>query len=262
MRCRWRTSSSESTMEELKPKIASKKRPPAAAAAAPATPRQKAALTALAALYPDAKPALEFSSPYELLVATMLSAQCTDKQVNRCTHVLFPIANTAASMAAMTEERMFPYIKSCGFYNTKGRHILETSRLLVEHYGGEVPADRDALTLLPGVGRKTANVVVSNAFGIPAIAVDTHVFRVSNRIGLAHAPTVEKTEKQLMAAIPESDWSKAHHWLIYHGRQVCAAQRPKCSACAVAPYCEFFAGKGESAPAEAEQPAKTRKKGA
>lgn len=249
-------------MERSKPEAASKKRPLQPAVSAPATERQKAALAALAALYPDAKPALEFSSPYELLVATMLSAQCTDKQVNRCTRELFPIANTPSAMAAMAEEQLFPYIKSCGFYNTKGRHILSTSRLLVERYGGEVPQDRDALTLLPGVGRKTANVVLSNAFGVPAIAVDTHVFRVSNRIGLAHAPTVEKTEQQLMAAIPESDWSKAHHWLIYHGRQVCAAQRPKCSVCAVAPYCEFFAGKGETARAEAEKPAKTRKKGA
>ena len=249
-------------MEKSKPKAAPKKRPGRTAEAPPATERQKAALAALAALYPDAKPALEFSSPYELLVATMLSAQCTDKQVNRCTRDLFPIANTAAAMAKLTEEQLFPYIKSCGFYNTKGRHILETSRLLVERYGGEVPQDRDALTLLPGVGRKTANVVVSNAFGIPAIAVDTHVFRVSNRIGLAHAPNVEKTERQLMAAIPESDWSRAHHWLICHGRRVCAAQRPKCATCAVAPYCEFFAGKSEPASATAKKPAKTRKKGA
>lgn len=247
-------------MEKSKPEAARKKRPVAAAEAPPATERQKAALAALAALYPHAKPALEFSSPYELLVATMLSAQCTDKQVNQCTRALFPVSNTAASMAVMTEERLFPYIRSCGFYNTKGRHILETSRLLVERYGGEVPKDRDALTLLPGVGRKTANVVVSNAFDVPAIAVDTHVFRVSNRIGLAHAPTVEKTEQQLMAAIPESDWSKAHHWLIYHGRQVCAAQRPKCSVCAVAPYCEFFFGKDETA--GTEKPVKTRRKGA
>ncbi len=196
-------------------------------------------LQRLAAEYPNAKPALVFSSPFELLIATMLSAQCTDKQVNRCTERLFPVANTPAQFAAMTEETLEPYIKSCGFYRTKGKHILETSMLLMTNYGGEIPQDRDELTKLPGVGRKTANVVVSNAFGIPAIAVDTHVFRVSNRIGLASAKTVEETERQLMAAIPEKDWGSAHHWLIYHGRQVCAAQRPKCELCALQDICQY-----------------------
>ncbi len=205
--------------------------------------RRKQALAALAAAYPDAKPALEFTTPFELLIATMLSAQCTDKQVNKTTRVLFPDHNTAASFAAMTEEELAPYIKSCGFFNTKGKNIIATSKLLTERYAGEVPADRDALTELPGVGRKTANVVVSNAFGIPAIAVDTHVFRVSNRIGLAEASTVEKTEQQLMQNIPKKDWSKAHHWLIYHGRQVCAARNPKCETCCVKDVCETFRGK-------------------
>lgn len=203
-------------------------------------PKIKKVLQILADTYPNAKPALHFSSPFELLVATMLSAQCTDKQVNKCTEVLFPVANTPAAMAAMTEDELNEYIRSCGFYRTKGKHILETSHILLRDYGGEVPADRDTLTLLPGVGRKTANVVVSNAFGIPAIAVDTHVFRVSNRIGLAEATTVEKTEQQLMKNIPQKDWGKAHHWLIYHGRQICAAQRPKCSECPVAGLCAFF----------------------
>ena len=207
-----------------------------------ASKMQKAALGALAALYPDAKPALEFHSPYELLVATMLSAQCTDKQVNKCTRELFPVCNTAEKMASWTEEQLNEYIKSCGFYHTKGRNIIATSRILVEKFGGQVPADRDTLTTLPGVGRKTANVVVSNAFGVPAIAVDTHVFRVSNRIGLADASTVEKTEEQLMQVIPKKDWSMAHHWIIYHGRQVCSAQHPKCDSCAVAPFCKFFSG--------------------
>ncbi len=197
------------------------------------------ALAILANTYPGAKPALEFSSPFELLVATILSAQSTDVMVNRCTRELFPVANTPEQIAAMTEEELFPFIKRCGFYNTKGRHILETARILVAEYGGEVPADLEKLQTLPGVGRKTANVVGSNAFGIPAIAVDTHVFRVSNRIGLAHASNVEKTEEQLMKAIPREDWTAAHHWLIYHGRQICDARKPKCEICPLAHLCEY-----------------------
>ena len=196
------------------------------------------ALRRLAAAYPDAKPALEYRTPFELLVSTMLAAQCTDRQVNKCTRVLYEKYNTPAQFAALTEEQLEPYIKSCGFFRAKGKNILATSRLLVERYGGQVPPDRDALTQLPGVGRKTANVVVSNAFGIPAIAVDTHVFRVSNRIGLADAKTVEKTEEQLMARIPQKDWSAAHHWLIYHGRQVCGAKKPRCEGCCVACVCD------------------------
>lgn len=150
------------------------------------------ALERLAAAYPDAKPALEYRTPFELLVSTMLAAQCTDRQVNKCTRVLYARYNTPEQFAALTEAELEPYIKSCGFFHTKGKNILAMSRLLVERYGGQVPRERDVLTGLPGVGRKTANVVVSNAFGTPAIAVDTHVFRVSNRIGLADARTVEK----------------------------------------------------------------------
>ena len=195
------------------------------------------ALERLAAAYPDAKPALEYRTPFELLVSTMLAAQCTDRQVNKCTRVLYARYNTPEQFAALTEAELEPYIKSCGFFHTKGKNILAMSRLLVERYGGQVPRERDVLTGLPGVGRKTANVVVSNAFGTPAIAVDTHVFRVSNRIGLADARTVEKTEEQLMAHIPEKDWSAAHHWLIYHGRQVCGA-KPRCEGCCVAAVCD------------------------
>ena len=197
------------------------------------------ALKILHDTYPDAGPALDFTSPFELLVATMLSAQCTDKQVNKCTAVLFPKYNTAQAFAALDFETLEPYIKSCGFYRMKGIHILEMSRILVERYGGEVPRTMEELTGLPGVGRKTANVVLSNAFGIPAIAVDTHVFRVSNRIGLAEAKDVEHTERQLMENIPREDWGDAHHWLIYHGRQVCAAQRPKCPACPLKEICTY-----------------------
>lgn len=228
-----------------------------------ATKKQREALKVLSELYPDAKPALDFTSPYELLVATMLAAQCTDKQVNKCTRVLFPVCNTPEQMASFTEEQLNEYIKSCGFYHTKGRNIIAMSQILCKDFGGEVPKDRDTLTTLPGVGRKTANVVVSNAFGVPAIAVDTHVFRVSNRIGLADASTVEKTEEQLMAVIPKKNWSAAHHWIIYHGRQVCSAQRPKCEICAVKPYCKWALAQNKpikKQPSAKKKPAETENK--
>ena len=192
------------------------------------------ALRILAELYPNPRPELNYTSPYELLVAVMLY---------KVTAELFKVANTPEQMIALPEDKLMDLIHSCGFFRMKGKHILETSRILVEKYGGEVPADRDVLTELPGVGRKTANVVVSNAFHIPAIAVDTHVFRVSNRIGLAEAKTVEKTEEQLMAHIPQEDWTDAHHWIIFHGRRVCAAQRPKCADCALNQVCDFYTRK-------------------
>lgn len=201
------------------------------------------ALAALKQAYPDAKPELNFSSPFELLIATMLSAQCTDKQVNKVTAALFPVYNTAQAFAALDEAELAPYIKSCGFYNTKGKNIIAASKIIAEQYGGEVPRDRDTLTKLPGVGRKTANVVISNAFGISAIAVDTHVFRVANRIGLANAKDVQKTEEQLMRNIPQEDWSAAHHWLIFHGRRVCSARSPKCGICTIKPYCLEYVNK-------------------
>ena len=188
--------------------------------------RRAEALRLLREAYPDARPALHFRSPFELLVATMLSAQCTDKQVNKVTDVLFQKYNTAADFAAIDYATLEPYIHSCGFFRTKGQNILAMSRILVERYQGEVP-------------QTMANVVLANAFGVPAIAVDTHVFRVTNRIGLADAKDVEKTEQQLMQNIPREDWSAAHHWLIYHGRQVCSAQRPKCQSCTLKEVCDF-----------------------
>lgn len=197
-------------------------------------------LAALAAAHPDAKPELDFTNPFELLIATILSAQCTDKQVNKVTPALFRDHPTAASIAEMTEEELAGYIKSCGFFNSKARHILAACREITAKYGGEVPSEREKLEALPGVGRKTANVVLANAFGQPAIAVDTHVFRVSNRIGLAEASTVEKTEKQLMENIPEDKWSIAHHWLIFHGRRVCSSQRPKCAECTLKELCRYY----------------------
>lgn len=205
--------------------------------------KRRQALAVLSELYPHPRPELVYETPFELLVAVMLSAQCTDRQVNKVTAELFPLANTPEGMLALGEERLFALIHSCGFFRMKGKHILETSRILQEEYGGRVPADRDELTKLPGVGRKTANVVVSNAFHIPAIAVDTHVFRVSNRIGLAQASTVEKTEEQLMAHIPREDWTDAHHWLIFHGRRVCHAQRPGCAACPLRDVCDDYSRK-------------------
>lgn len=200
----------------------------------------KSVLALLQEAYPSPKPELEFGSPFELLVATILSAQCTDKQVNKATRVLFPVYHTPAQFAALSEEELAPYVHSCGFYQTKAKNIIATSRLLLERHGGEVPQDMESLVALPGVGRKTANVVLSNAFGIPAIAVDTHVFRVANRIGLAQASTVEKTEQQLMQAIPKADWGDAHHWLIFHGRRVCSARKPKCEECPLTKYCEYY----------------------
>ena len=217
------------------------------------------ALAILAATYPGAKPALDFSSPFELLVATILSAQSTDVMVNKCTQELFPVANTPEQIAAMTEDELFPYIKRCGFFNTKGRHILETARILVANYGGEVPASIETLQTLPGVGRKTANVVASNAFGIPAIAVDTHVFRVSNRIGLASAKNVEKTEEQLQKAIPRENWTAAHHWLIYHGRQICDARKPKCEICPLNHLCLYVRGGKQTAKKPAAKKATVKK---
>ena len=202
-------------------------------------------LSELQKLYPDARPALEYKSPYELLVAVILSAQCTDERVNKVTEVLFREHNTPQTMLTLSQEELEKYIYSCGFYHNKAAHILSASRDIVEKFGGEVPSAHEDLKKLAGVGQKTANVVYAVAFGGDAIAVDTHVFRVSNRLGLAHASTPEKTELQLKEAIPKSDWSKAHHWLIYHGRRVCHSQRPDCVNCTLKDMCEFY---GKTAP--------------
>ena len=199
-----------------------------------------AVIRGLAEAHPDARPELNFTNPFELLIATMLSAQCTDRQVNKCTPALFRDHPNAESISRMTPEEIALYIKPCGFYNTKGKNIIAACRELVEKYGGEVPFDREALEALPGVGRKTANVVLSNAFGVPAIAVDTHVFRVSNRLGLAEAKTVEETEKQLMQAIPKQLWSIMHHYIIFHGRRVCSAKKPNCAECTLKDLCRYY----------------------
>ncbi len=187
--------------------------------------------------YFGARPALRFRNAFELLVAVMLSAQTTDKQVNAVTEKLFAAAPDAKSMAALEPAELERYIKSCGFYHTKAQNLLGACRILADRYGGDVPSTMEELTALPGVGRKTANVVLSNAFGIPAIAVDTHVFRVSNRLGLADAKDVRETETQLMRNIPMDKWSDAHHWLIWHGRRVCTARKPKCGECFLFDIC-------------------------
>ncbi len=202
--------------------------------------RIKSILELLEKHYYDAKPGLNFENPFQLLIATILSAQCTDKQVNKVTPNLFAKYKKPEDFAKLKPEELEEDIRSCGFYRTKSRNIIETCKILVEKYDGQVPADIELLQQLPGVGRKTANVVASNAFGIDAIAVDTHVFRVSNRLGLANANTVEKTEKQLMDNIPKKKWSEAHHWLIQHGRKICTARRPKCDECFLTPYCLYY----------------------
>ncbi len=200
---------------------------------------KKAILAELSRLYPQPRPELNFTNPYETLVATILSAQCTDKQVNRVTPAVFAAYPDAFAMAAATPEELFPMVKSCGF-KSKATNIVMACRELVAGHGGQVPSTMEELTKLPGVGRKTANVVMANAFNIPAIAVDTHVFRVSNRLGLATAKTVEETEKQLQKAIPKADWRDAHHWLIFHGRRVCHAQRPDCESCTLNSLCRYY----------------------
>lgn len=196
-------------------------------------------LNTLKGIYPET-PALRFSTPFELLIATILSAQCTDRQVNKVTDQLFKKFKGPEDYASLSVEELGQHIKSCGFYKTKAENIIKTCRILVEKYNSKVPHTMEELVMLPGVGRKTANVVLSNAFGVDAIAVDTHVFRVSNRLGLANSKDVEKTEHDLMKNIPKDKWSKAHHWLIYHGRNICTARNPKCYICPVAEYCNYF----------------------
>jgi endonuclease-3 len=200
---------------------------------------KQTALAVLENLYPDAKPALHYTTSYELLVAVILSAQCTDERVNKVTAVLFEKYNTPQTMVTLTQTELEKYIFSCGFYRMKAEHILSASRDILEKFGGEVPNTIEKLMSLAGVGKKTANVVYSVAFGGDAIAVDTHVFRVSNRLGLAKGKTPLEVEAGLNKAIPKSDWSKVHHWLIYHGRRVCHSQRPACQDCALANICDY-----------------------
>ncbi|MBE7086621.1 MAG: endonuclease III [Clostridiales bacterium] len=208
------------------------------------TTDKKTALAELQKLYPDAKPALHYTTAYELLVAVILSAQCTDERVNIVTAKLFEKHSTPQTMLQLSQKELEKYIFSCGFYRMKAEHILSASKDIIERFHGEVPNTVEDLMSLAGVGKKTANVVYSVAFGGAAIAVDTHVFRVSNRLGLAKGDTPLAVEAGLCKAIPKEDWSKAHHWLIYHGRKVCHSQRPDCANCTLSALCDY-AKKGQ-----------------
>ncbi len=193
--------------------------------------------------YPDAKCELNYKTPFQLLVATILSAQTTDKKVNEVTEELFKDYPDVDSFLALTQEELENKIKTIGLYRNKSKNLITMCNQLKENFNGQVPNTMEGITSLAGAGRKTANVVLSNAFGVPAIAVDTHVFRVSNRIGLACANNVEETEKQLQKNIPKDQWSLAHHLIIFHGRRCCYARKPDCDHCIIAPYCKFFIGK-------------------
>jgi endonuclease-3 len=184
---------------------------------------------------------LEYRTPFELLVAVVLSAQATDKSVNLATRRLFEAASTPAAILALGEDGLTEYIKSIGLFRTKAKNVIALCRMLVERHGGEVPSAREALEALPGVGRKTANVVLNTAFGEPTIAVDTHIFRVANRTNLAPGKTVEEVERRLLKLVPERFRKDAHHWLILHGRYVCKARRPDCPVCPIRDLCEYKA---------------------
>ncbi len=194
-------------------------------------------LTTLAATYGGTTTALEYGSPFELLVAVVLSAQCTDTRVNIITARLFPAFDSPAKMLALGEDGLAELIRDCGLYRGKARNLIAACVMLLEEYGGEVPGRFEDLTRLPGVGRKTANVLLSQLFAVPAIAVDTHVFRVANRLGLASGKTPEQVEEGLMKVVPRKDWSDAHHWLIWHGRRICKARRPDCGGCPLKELC-------------------------
>jgi endonuclease-3 len=183
---------------------------------------------------------LVYHSHFELLVAVILSAQATDTSVNKATKVLFAHADTPEQIAALGENGLKKYIKSIGLYTTKAKNIIKTCHLLIDKFNSNVPDDREALESLPGVGRKTANVILNTCFGQPTIAVDTHIFRVANRIGLAHGKTPLEVEKQLLKVIPDEFKHDAHHWLILHGRYICTARKPKCPECPIRKWCEYY----------------------
>jgi endonuclease-3 len=210
--------------------------------------KREEAFKRLKQLNPAPRSELEYGSPFELLVAVILSAQATDKSVNLATRALFRAANTPAAILALGEEGLVPYIQRIGLFRTKARNVVATCKRLIEQHGGEVPRSREALEALPGVGRKTANVILNTAFGEPTIAVDTHIFRVANRTGLAKGRTVQEVERKLLKLVPAAYRQDAHHWLILHGRYVCKARKPECPRCPIADLCEF---RGKTPPQEA-----------
>ena len=201
--------------------------------------KRRAIYETLQSLNPEPKSELEYATPFELLIAVMLSAQATDVSVNKATRKLFPVANTPRKLLALGEERLAEYIRTIGLYRTKAKNVIATCEILLAQYGGDVPHSREALEGLPGVGRKTANVVLNIAFGDPTIAVDTHIFRVANRTGLAPGKDVRAVETALEKFTPDEFRQHAHHWLILHGRYVCKARRPECWHCVIEPLCEF-----------------------
>ncbi|HKE39023.1 MAG TPA: endonuclease III [Casimicrobiaceae bacterium] len=200
----------------------------------------------LRAQNPNPRSELEYRTPFELLVAVVLSAQATDKSVNAATATLFKKANTPQAFAALGEARLIPYIRMIGLFRTKAKNLIKLSRMLVSEHDGQVPAEREALMKLPGVGRKSANVVLNVAFGQPTIAVDTHIFRVANRTGIAPGKDPEEVEAKLLKFTPEEFRHNAHHWLILHGRYICQARKPKCPECVIVDLCEF---RGKTLPA-------------
>lgn len=200
----------------------------------------------LAQKYPNPKSELNFNNPFQLLVAVILSAQCTDKRVNMITPKLFERAPTPADMAQIPTDELESIIFSCGFYKNKAKHLKEMSQALIDKYDGKVPSEIEQLRTLAGVGRKTANVVYAVGFGGQAIAVDTHVFRVSNRLGLANAKDVLTTEKQLMQKIDQPLWADSHHYILLHGRYVCKSSRPNCAECPLTDCCDYFAQRNDS----------------
>jgi endonuclease-3 len=201
--------------------------------------RRREMFERLRALNPHPTTELEYSTPFELLVAVILSAQATDKSVNVATRKLFPVANTPRAMLDLGVEGLSGFVRSIGLYQGKARNIIATCRMLIEQYGGEVPAERESLEALPGVGRKTANVILNTAFGQPTMAVDTHIFRVANRTGLAPGKTVRAVEDKLLKNVPQEFLQDAHHWLILHGRYVCKARAPACPTCPIADLCDY-----------------------
>jgi endonuclease III len=201
--------------------------------------KRQAIFAQLRAANPNPTTELEYRTPFQLLVAVVLSAQATDRSVNLATRKLFAVAGTPAAIAALGEEGLVPYIQAIGLFRTKAKNVARLAQILVEQHGGEVPRSREALQALPGVGRKTANVVLNTAFGEPTVAVDTHIFRVANRTGLAPGKNVDEVERRLEKFVPDEFRKDAHHWLILHGRYVCKARKPECWRCTIAPWCEY-----------------------
>lgn len=193
----------------------------------------------LRAANPNPTTELEYQSPFELLIAVMLSAQATDVSVNKATRLLYPVANTPEAIHALGVDGLIPYIQTIGLFRTKAKNVIETCRILIEQHQSQVPQAREALEALPGVGRKTANVILNTAFGQPTMAVDTHIFRISNRIGLAPGKNVDQVEQKLLKVVPKEFLQDAHHWLILHGRYTCTARKPQCWNCMLLDLCEF-----------------------